>query len=218
MVIDNLAIKQLRRTYQKKKKEIISRLNEFEKFWSDRDDEEIFTELAFCILTPQSKAILCWDTILKLKEQDLLLKGNVEQIKQALNCVRFKNKKAEYIVTARKIFTKDGRVSIKQLLNSFADIYECRGWFVKNIKGLGYKEASHFLRNIGLGENIAILDRHILRNLNLLGVIEEIPGSISRVKYMLIEQNMREFARQIDIPISHLDLLLWYKETGEIFK
>ena len=35
---------------------------------------------------------------------------------------------------------------------------------------------------------------------------------------MQIEKNMREFAMQIDIPISHLDLLLWYKETGEIFK
>ena len=249
MGIDNLAIKQLRRTYQTKKKEINSRLNEFEKFWSDRDDEEIFTELAFCILTPQSKAILCWDTIVKLKEQDLLLKGNVEQIKQALNCVRFKNKKAEYIVGARRFFMKQihcttiqktmkiippipplekggwgdlqwskGRVSIKSILSRFADIYECREWFVKNIKGLGYKEASHFLRNIGLGEDIAILDRHILKNLHLLGVIEEIPESISRVKYMQIEQDMREFARQIHIPISHLDLLLWYKETGEIFK
>jgi N-glycosylase/DNA lyase len=211
-------IDQLKKIYSFKKKEINSRLKEFEKIWSDRNDEGVFVELVFCLLTPQSRARLCWDTIVKLKEQDLLLKGDVEQIKQTLNCVRFKNKKAEYIVAARKIFTNDGRVSIKTLLNSFADVYTCREWLVKNIKGIGYKEASHFLRNIGLGKDIAILDRHILRNLNLLGVIEEIPESISRLKYMQIEQNMREFARQIDIPLSHLDLLLWYKETGEIFK
>src|SRR4030042_2590550 len=99
----------------------------------------------------------------------------------------------------------DGRVSIKSLLNSFEDIYECREWFVKNIKGLGYKEASHFLRNIGLGEKIAILDRHILKNLNLFGVIKEIPKSVSKAKYLKIEKNMIEFAKKIDIPLSHLD-------------
>jgi N-glycosylase/DNA lyase len=74
------------------------------------------------------------------------------------------------------------------------------------------------LRNIGFGEKISILDRHILKNLNLLGVTEEIPESLSRAKYVQIEKNMAEFAKKSNIPLSHLDLLLWYKETGEIFK
>lgn len=198
--------------------EIFSRLKEFKKLWLDGNDEEIFTELAFCILTPQSRAKSCWNAIMKINENDLLLKGNAEQIKQRLKCVRFKNKKAHYVVKARKLFMNDGSVSIKLLLSVFADSYECREWLVQTVDGLGYKEASHFLRNIGLGEKIAILDRHILRNLKELGVIKEIPKSISRAKYLQIEKNMIEFARQIDIPISHIDLLLWYKETGEIFK
>ena len=212
------AINLIKKIYSIKKNEILSRLKEFENIWSDKNDEEIFTELAFCILTPQSKAKSCWDTIVKLRDQNLLLKGNSEQIKQVLNCVRFKNKKAQYLVKARKLFMNDGRISIKPLLSKFDDIYECREWLVKNIDGLGYKEASHFLRNIGLGEKIAILDRHILRNLNKLGIIEEVPGSISRAKYMQIEKNMIEFSKKIDIPLSHIDLLFWYKETGEIFK
>ena len=215
---DKHASNQIKKIYSIKKNEISFRLKEFENIWSDRNDEEIFTELAFCILTPQSKAKSCWDAIVKLKDQNLLLKGNAEQIKQVLNCVRFKNKKTQYLGNARKLFMKDGRVSIRPFLNMFADIYECREWLVKNIDGIGYKEASHFLRNIGLGEKIAILDRHILRNLNKLGIIEEVPGSISRAKYMEIEKKMIEFSKQIDIPLSHLDLLFWYKETGEIFK
>ena len=89
---------------------------------------------------------------------------------------------------------------------------------MQNIRGLGYKEASHFLRNIGLGEDIAILDRHILRNLAMIGLIEDTPNSMSRKKYLQIEGEMAEFAKQIRIPLSHLDLLFWYKETGEIFK
>jgi N-glycosylase/DNA lyase len=215
---DKHASNQIKKIYSIKKNEISFRLKEFENIWSARNDEEIFTELAFCILTPQSKAKSCWDAIVKLKDQNLLLKGNAEQIKQVLNCVRFKNKKTQYLANARKLFMKDGRVSIRPFLNIFADIYECREWLVKNIDGLGYKEASHFLRNIGFGEKIAILDRHVLRNLNKLGIIEEVPGSISRAKYMELEKKMLEFSKQIDIPLSHLDLLLWYKETGEIFK
>lgn len=109
-------------------------------------------------------------------------------------------------------------VSIKPILSKFNDVNKLREWLVNNIKGIGYKEASHFLRNIGFGKNIAILDRHILRNLKIFGVIKEIPKSISKAKYMKIEKIMAGFAKEVDIPISHLDLLLWYKETGEIFK
>jgi N-glycosylase/DNA lyase len=86
------------------------------------------------------------------------------------------------------------------------------------VLGLGYKEASHFLRNIGLGEDLAILDRHILKNLMLLGVIREVPTSLSRKTYLEIERKMTAFSKEAGIPMSKLDLLLWYKEAGEVFK
>jgi len=89
---------------------------------------------------------------------------------------------------------------------------------VQNVKGIGYKEASHFLRNIGFEQNLAILDRHIVRNLQFVGVIKEIPGSLSKGRYFEIEKRMMEFSKAVQIPMSHLDLVLWYKETGEIFK
>jgi N-glycosylase/DNA lyase len=71
---------------------------------------------------------------------------------------------------------------------------------------------------MGLGEKLAILDRHILRNLSQFGIIDEIPTSLGKAKYLQIEKKMLEFSRQVGIPMSHLDLLWWYKETGEIFK
>jgi N-glycosylase/DNA lyase len=209
---------EIKRIYDLKKSEILRRLKEFEQVWLNGNDEEIFTELAFCIFTPQSKAKLCWDTIVKLREKGLLLKGDVEQIEKELHGVRFKNKKARYLVSSREFFTSNGKVCMKPVLNKFNDIYERRVWLVENINGLGYKEASHFLRNIGYGEKIAILDRHILKNLKLLGVIEEIPSSLSRKKYFEIEKKMKEFAGRVKIPMSHLDLVLWYKEAGRIFK
>jgi len=218
MTFDKHSVAQLRKIYLLKKKEIVSRLREFERYWTDKSDEEIFTELSFCILTPQSRAKFCWDAITALRDKDLLLKGNVDRIREKLHSVRFHNKKARYLVDARRLFIKDGRILIKPLIGKFADVHERREWLVKNIKGLGYKEASHFLRNLGFGKYIAILDRHILRNLKHLGVIEKIPQSMGRNKYLEIEKKMAEFAKGIGIPLSHLDLLLWYKETGEIFK
>lgn len=208
----------IKEIYKLKKEEISKRLEEFKQLWLNGNDKEIFAELAFCLLTPQSKAKVCWDAILRLKNKDLLFKGTTKQIEKELIGVRFKNKKAGYIVGARRFFTNSGRVCIKPVIKQFGDIHKCREWLVKNIKGLGYKEVGHFLRNIGFADEIAILDRHILKNLRQFDVIKEIPTSLSRTKYMEIEKSMKEFARQIDIPLSHLDLLFWCKETGEVFK
>ena len=211
-------INELEQIYKIRKNDIASRLKEFERCRSHKSDEEIFCELTFCLLTPQSKAKSCWSAIEAIRDGALLLNGTVEQIKKRLHSVRFHNKKAQYIADARELFMRGGRIVIKPFLEQFEDIHECREWLVKNIKGLGYKEAGHFLRNVGLGENIAILDRHILRNLEMLGVIDKIPKSLSRATYMQIEKDMADFAEQINIPLAHLDLLFWSKETGEIFK
>jgi len=218
MKLKTVPLRELQELYRLKKSDIVKRLEDFRRFRHKGTDEEIFRELAFCLFTPQSKAKSCWASIQNLDEQDLLFKGNAEQIREKLHCVRFHNKKAEYLVRARALFLNNGNLSLESLLNSYPEIHECREWLVKNLSGLGYKEASHFLRNIGFGEEIAILDRHILRNLYLLGVIPEVPESLSRAKYLRIEEKMAGFASKIAIPLSHLDLLLWYKETGEIFK
>ena len=64
---------------------------------------------------------------------------------------------------------------------------------------------------------IAILDRHILRNLKALNVIQE--DKIKNKKhYFEIENAFLNFAIKINIPIDELDLLFWSKENGEIFK
>ena len=80
------------------------------------------------------------------------------------------------------------------------------------------KEAGHFLRNIGLGKTITILDRHILKNLKNFSVIKEVPSSMTASKYFDIEEKMIAFSKKINIPPDHLDLLFWYREAGKIFK
>lgn len=202
----------LQKKYNERKELIEKRLEDFRKL--RKSDERIFAELCFCLLTPQSKATSCWESIELLGRK--LFTADEKEISSLLRC-RFPNNKARYIIEARNKFIIDGNLRIKDKINPH-NIEKTREWFVKNVKGLGYKEASHFLRNIGLGEDIAILDRHILKNLKKFGVIREIPKYLTKKNYLKIEDKMKMFSRRMNIPISHLDFLFWSKETGEIFK
>lgn len=199
------------------KAEIAGRLQEF-RSWGKRSDKEIFAELCFCLLTPQTRARVCDRAINSLRENGTLYKGSPEEVCAHLKGVRFSPGKSRYIVEARKEFLQNGRWTLKERLEGFKDPFEAREWLAENLLGLGYKEAGHFLRNIGKGEDLAILDRHILKNLHRHGVIEKVPGSLSRKEYMRIEALMRVFSRRIGIPMAHLDILFWSMETGEIFK
>lgn len=211
-------LKEIKKIYQLKKGEIIKRLNQFKNSLERQPGIDIFAELAFCILTPQSKAKSCWRAVEGLLNKGLLLKGNILEISGTLEAVRFKNKKAGYIINARRLFCSGKKISIKPKLKQFKNIYDARQWLVENVKGFGYKEASHFLRNIGIGEELAILDRHILKNLKMAGLIDKIPENLSKKKYLYIENEMRKFSKKIKIPLGHLDLLMWCRQTGEVFK
>jgi len=201
----------LKKSYSERKANIGKRISEFRAVGKG-PGERIFLELAFCLCTPQSKAKVCWEAVSKLAEKGILQRGSRTEIRNGLRGVRFANNKSEYIVEARKNFPEI--IKFKELKNP----PEMREFLVKNVKGLGWKEASHFLRNVGYGKEIAILDRHILRNLLRFKVISEIPKSISKKKYIEIENKMEKFSQKIEIPLQELDMLFWSLETGEVFK
>lgn len=214
----NPALKTLASEYRKRKSRIDKRLKEFSALHKDKD-EKIFSELCFCLLTANANALLCNEAVKDLKSRGLLLKGRESQIRPILKGkARFHNKKAGFIVGARKLLTVGKCINVKDRLD-LKDIIKTRDWLVENIKGFGYKEASHFLRNIGLGQDIAILDRHILKNLKKHNVIDKIPSSVgSRKTYIDIEDKMRRFSKRVKIPLDSLDLLFWSIQTGFIFK
>ncbi|MCX6814035.1 MAG: N-glycosylase/DNA lyase [Candidatus Aenigmarchaeota archaeon] len=206
------------KSYSSRKKEIGKRIPDFRKVWNE-PDERIFAELAFCFCTPQSKAKTCWYAVSSLEKSGKLYTGSLEEIRKTLHKnVRFHNNKAKYILYARNLFTENENLVIKKKLINLGNPIEMREWLVSNLKGIGYKEASHFLRNIGFGKDIAILDRHILKNLQKHGAIKEIPKSLTPKKYVEIENQMRDFSRKVKIPMEEIDLLFWSEETGEVFK
>jgi N-glycosylase/DNA lyase len=211
-------MEELIKEYRKKSKQIKERLLEFSQVWKE-PDERIFEEMCFCFCTPQSNAKTCFASVDYLARSGLLFNGNPDSISQHLKGgVRFHNNKSRYIVEARSLFTdREGRLRIKERL-SHSDPLVIREWLVRNIKGFGYKEAGHFLRNIGMGSNLAILDRHILKNLVKYRALKSMPKSLSRKQYLEIEEAFRQFSRRVGIPMAELDLLFWSQETGEIFK
>lgn len=212
-------ISQLRELYKKKERKIKKRLQEFQEILN-HSNERFFAELAFCICTPQSKAIRCWNAVKSLMKNNLLYSGNEEKIRPFLNNVRFGNIKAKRIVEARKFFSENNKLDIKKKILLFNDAFQLRDWLITNIKGIGLKEAGHFIRNIGFDykNQLAILDRHILKNLKEFNIIDKIPKTLTKKRYLEIERKMKKFGDKIGLSLYELDLLLWSKETGKIFK
>ena len=203
--------------HKKVRKDIDKAIKGYKKSW-EKSEKEVFSEIAFCILTPQSKAKNAWSAITKLVENNLLYTGTADELVDYLNVVRFKNNKAKYLIELRDLMTRDGKLQPRAILSEQGDVLEKREWILKNIKGMGMKEANHVLRNECFGKESAILDRHILRNLLRLSVIDEVPKTLTIKKYYEIEEKMREYSLFAGINMDELDLTLWYKEAGEVFK
>ena len=193
--------------YQKRVSIIKARLNEFSKISKD----DYFYEACFCILTPQSSAKQAWKSILSLKEEDFKNK-NIDPVKFLSDKIRFHHNKSKYLLELKEKWN-----NINEKLNSIKDSNKLREFLVQNVKGFGLKESSHYLRNIGY-RDLAILDRHILKNLHKYNVINEIPSNLTPKTYLEIEDKFKEFSSKLNIPLDELDLLFWSMETGEVFK
>lgn len=204
--------------YKQIKDKIEKRLKEFEEIYKNGNDEKVFEELVFCILTPQTKALDCDRAVKILKRNDLLLKGKREEISKKISFIRFKNHKADYILKAREFFFKEGEGNFKKFLSSFKDEKKLRDELVKKIKGIGLKEASHFLRNIGISKNLVIVDRHILRCAFKYKIIKKMPKTITKKNYLDIENKILKFSKKIGITPNHLDFLFWYDSNNYFFK
>ena len=171
-----------------------------------------FSELCFCILTANSSAEVGIKAQKELRLNGFLSMSKEDTARELRRLGHpYPERRAEYIVEARE--HKD----IYKKISSFKDERVARDWLVRNIKGIGYKEASHFLRNVGF-KNVAIIDRHILKVMVKHGLIEKTPKTLTRKKYLELEEKLKEVAEETGLSLAELDLYLWYMETGRILK
>jgi N-glycosylase/DNA lyase len=179
--------------------ELISkRVKEFKELGL-KDERELFKEVCFCILTANFNAERGIEIQNKINDGFFTLSEEKLALRLRELGYRFPNVRASYIVEARKH---------KLELD--------RDWVVKNIKGLGMKEASHFLRNVGF-EDYAIIDFHIVDILVDNKLIER-PKNLNAKKYIEIENVLKELGKKVELNMAELDLYLWYLETGKVLK
>ncbi len=187
-----------------------SRIRDFEAV-GKCSNHVLFKELCFCILTANSSAEQCIKVHSAVGDDFICLTESALAEKLKQHGARFHTKKANYIVCSQKHLP-----NLKKTLKKIKDENELRGWFVKNIKGFGMKEASHFLRNVGF-KNFAIIDFHIIDVLEKNRLIKA-PKILNKKAYLEIESMLRQLAKKTKLTLAKLDLYLWYLETKKILK
>lgn len=194
------------------KDRVEERFEEFTELGEKGDKLDLFSELSFCVMTAN------WSSKGGIKAQKYIGKESFASLdEKRLNKKmkevghRFPNARTKYIVANRWIIDELPEI-IKE------NPYEARKYIAKNVKGIGWKEASHFLRNIGV-RDLAILDKHIMRIMHKNDMISVIPKSgWSEKKYLDIEEKLRPLSLKFGEDMGKLDLYLWYLAKGSIDK
>ncbi len=213
-----VTITEIKRTHRRRALEISARLGEFREIWRTGTDVRLWEEMVYCFFTGGCSARMGLRSVEAVRP--FLWEGSRERLTEALLGVhRYPNARAGYVVASREFLKEHCGMRIRTKLGSFEDPLERRDWLVKEkgIKGLGYKEASHFLRNIGFG-GYAILDKHVLRCMAELGLIESPKPPNTRDRYLSVETTLKKFADLLKIDFDEMDLVLWSLRTGEILK
>ena len=229
-------IEQLKVEYDSKKSKIMERLQQFRKFFDEpyswfyrnnnlvlmpvetKDDCRIFEELCFCIFTANTSAEMGLKAVDAVR--NVLANGTADEMTRRLEGVyRFNNVRPAHILHTRTYLKSSLNFELKKKIKSFTNKNELRDFFALNrdIKGLAYKEASHFLRNIGFN-GYSILDKHIINSLHEFGILETNDKPKNAKDYLEIEQKFIDFSKDAGIGIDELDLLLWSRMNGRILK
>jgi N-glycosylase/DNA lyase len=188
---------------------IQKRIGEFKEL-NKKPSDELFKELCFCILTANFNA----EKSIKIQNEigACFLDNSEDELAKKLKNLghRYPNTRAKYISESRKY-----KESLKEVIQ-FNDKQKLREWIVNNVNGLGYKESSHFLRNIGF-DDFAIIDFHIVDILVKHNLIKR-PKTLTKTRYLEIENMLRTIGKKTNLTLAELDLYLWYLETGKILK
>ncbi len=183
---------------------ILQRKSEFSRKIHAPLDEK-FSELTFCTLTANTSAEMgmrCEARILAEQKYD------VESLRKTLVACRYRfpNTRSRFISMNYKKM---------DLLDDILQKDERRELLVENYIGIGMKEASHFLRNIGYFQ-YPILDKHIQRFLSSYF------GKEVKIKnkrdYEKEEKLFLEISGEYGLEPGIMDLVIWYIMTGKVLK
>jgi len=213
-----ITVERIAVTHSQRRREINARLADFQRIWQTGTDRDLWEEMVFCFFTGGCSAKMGLRSIEAVRP--LLIDGTQPQLAAALvGSHRYPNARSRYIVASREFLQQHCNMQLREKLESFECGFERRDWLVKEkgIKGLGYKEASHFLRNVGF-RGYAILDKHVLNCLAELKIIDDPKPPNTRSRYLSTEDKLRQFSEQAGVDFDEMDLVLWSMKTGEVLK
>jgi len=194
--------------------------------WKEASEERLLFELVLAILGSQNRYEVALRFSEEIRDCNLLSSGQsmkidilTEQIQTILSTAleieeasikyRFPNTKAKFIAYNLLYIQSCG--GLKKILSEAGDVAKIRAFFVKEIKGIGPKQSSHFLRNVGYSNELAVLDVHILRYMEIQGIISDTYNkAIGTLKqYEKLEALLIEFLKYMKYPIGFIDQAIW---------
>ncbi len=190
---------------------VLERVEEF-KLNNIAGEDVWFRELVLCVLTANSSFVSAYKVLGYVMEEFDKGTYRFEQVLKERG-YRFYELKAKYLKNLVKY-----RGRIKSWIKPLADRSQAlaREVLANEIYGIGMKEASHFLRNVGYFD-LAIVDKHVMRFSINSGLVRPLK-TLTRSRYLEIERKLKELARQLGMSVGILDLFIWHIETGTVLK
>lgn len=193
-------------------------------------ERELWRELVSCILgsrVPYNQALSATEHLTNLGLLEAAERGKVgapyeRRLWRALArpmpnampgaeplCYRFPKLRANHISrTAASIY--DDRSSLTAILRTSSAPQDVRARLVSLAVGIGPKQASLFLRNIGYSDDLAVLDVHVLRYMAVMGLRGKHDRSPARLaEYEHAECLFRAHSREIGYAVGCVDVAVW---------
>ncbi len=190
---------------------------------TDYSESKLWEELVCCVLSSQVKFELSQavtrnirrNGLLDLKVFDSSYEDRLREILRSPVMVdgravkyRFPNAKARQIAAARENIYGSG-ISLREILDGYSEPSELRTALINLVPGLGMKQASMYLRNVSNSFELAVIDVHVLRYMNVLDLVKKVPPTISKTQYLVKENMLTKYAKKFGYPVGCVDYAIW---------
>lgn len=205
--------------------------------WNEMSENELWGKLCLCILSSNVPYELALSAFWHLCNSQLLSQEWIIRSKIAFQQIaselakrkylprkkdgsyrkyRFPNIRAKNIVDAAKVLYEENCGLLKLLEEFNFKQEEARCFLARNIPGVGLKQASHFLRDIGYSSTLAIIDSHVIAFLIEVGAVSQ--GKIKVVTpkiYIRLERVLRDLCNSFGFNLSIFDMAIWRYMRGQ---
>jgi len=198
--------------------------------WDKMTEEELWQTLCLCILSSNVPYESAQSALSHLVDNEYLRLRWIVETPNSENLIaeelskpfylpvkldgscrkyRFPNVRARNIVQAARVMFSE-KLSLSEVLARHDSERIIRDTLVAKIPGIGLKEASHFLRDIGYSNNLAIIDSHVASFLaEIKAISREEVKMINRSTYFELESILQKLCKEHNVSLSVFDIAVW---------